>query len=581
MKILFLKNTGCLTKRQPFFFYFIALLLMLTVCSGKPDLETEEKILFSVNDIDVSVFQFQTKYVLHLINTGRNDSKEERYRFINQYIDNLVLAEASPERGLLNHPIYLTAIEFQERKSMADIYFVDEMNKIMEAPTDDEVRLAYAKKQRKVYVRQLFSRTEADLNEAHKRLESGENFVDVANDFFNTPEYDSTAGYLGPISYFGADDAFAEAAYSMNVGEFSKPIRSQHGYHIVYVEYLELPAILTEDGYQYQKQGVTSQVRLRKQRLTSNSYVRDLMSTLRVEVDPENLAELRNSINRVEEGISQVIPQNNERESDFWEDDLRSELSGYMDTETILATFVLGGEKIEFTFSDYLNWLPYLPYSESKNRTGASLGRALRNEVFYLLATENNYVNDERVQEKVKTRGYEILSELYQAELAREALADTNRIEVPESFRNRLIRNKQIQIQASYWKILAEDMKDAERIKAELQSGESAESYSNFTEVEYQVINPSDGDYSLVKKSILKTPLIAYSADEGWMVFYLSERQIEDITVNTRSIALERQYKVFSTINSEIEFLRKQVEIKLDTLLFDEIYELKGKEVSE
>ncbi|MFV1883493.1 MAG: peptidylprolyl isomerase [Balneola sp.] len=554
---------------------------MLTACSGKPNLETEEKILFSVNDIDVSVFQFQTKYVLHLINTGRNDSKEERYRFVNQYIDNLVLAEASPERGLLNHPIYLAAIEFQERKSMADIFFVDEMNKIMEPPTDDEVRLAYAKKQRKVYVRQLFSRSEADLNEAHKRLESGENFVDVANDFFDTPDYDSTAGYLGPISYFGADDAFAEAAYSMNVGEFSKPIRSQHGYHIVYVEYLELPAILTEDGYQYQKQGVTSQIRLRKQRLTSNSYVRDLMSTLRVEVDPENLAELRNSINRVEEGISQVIPQNNERESDFWEDDLRSELSGHMDTETILATFVLGGEKKEFTFSDYLNWLPYLPYNESKNRTGASLGRALRNEVFYLLALENSYHEDERVQEKVKTRGYEILSELYQAELAREALADTNRIEVPESFRNRLIRNKEIQIHASYWKILAEDMKDAERIKAELQSGESAESYSNFTVVEYQVINPSDGDHSLVKKSILKTPLIAYSADEGWMVFYLSERQIEDITVNTRSIALERQYKVFSTINSEIEFLRKQVEIKLDTLLFDEIYELKGKEVSE
>ena len=42
--------------------------------------------------------------------------------------------------------------------------------------------------------------------------------------FIKQKTYDSLAGYIGPISYFGVDDAFAEAAYSTNLNEFSKPI---------------------------------------------------------------------------------------------------------------------------------------------------------------------------------------------------------------------------------------------------------------------------------------------------------------------------------------------------------------------
>ena len=74
------------------------------------------------------------------------------------------------------------------------------------------------------------------------------------------------------------DDVFAEAAYSTNENEYSKPIRTRLGYHIVFVEHITLPAILAEDEYQYRKQGIESQLRLRKQQLISNDYVFELMS---------------------------------------------------------------------------------------------------------------------------------------------------------------------------------------------------------------------------------------------------------------------------------------------------------------
>ena len=89
--------------------------------------------------------------------------------------------------------------------------------------TDDEIRLAYAKKQRTVYVRHLYSKNKNDIEQAYDSLQSGINFVDLANMFYETSVYDSSAGYL-PVNYFGVDDAFAEAAYSIQKANIPNPL---------------------------------------------------------------------------------------------------------------------------------------------------------------------------------------------------------------------------------------------------------------------------------------------------------------------------------------------------------------------
>ncbi len=572
---------GCFNLRQPFLFIIVFVLFFFQSCSEKAPIDELEKTLIDVNGIEVSVNEFQSRYVRRLIQTGQNDTKTGRYLFLNELIDNLVLADKSNERDLLDDPIYLKALKYRERKSMIDYYFIDEMDKLIDTPTDEEVRMAYAKKQRKVYVRQLFSINEADLREPYQRLENGESFVDVANDYFETQQYDSLAGYLGPVTYFGVDDAFAEAAFSTNQGEYSKPVRSLFGYHIVYVEFIEFPAILAEDEYQVRKPGISSQVKLRKQRLVSNSYVRDLMSTLLVEVDVENLKILRESIGNMSEDQIINATENIEQESNFWDDQRIGSLSESLDNNTILATYLLKGERLEFTFQDYLEWLPYLPFNESKNRTGASLGRALRNEVFYQLADQEEYSNDERVVREVQSRGYDVLSQLYQTELAIEAVSDTTSIEVPSSFKQRLISNKVVQIRASYWKIPVANVKEAEEIKADINSGGLPISYDNYKNIEYRIIDPTNTDYTLVRKGVIGMPVIANSASEGWMVFKLVERDVEDVNIETRVGNLETRYKVYDRINSEVEMLREQATIKVDTLLFDEIYELNKKKETE
>lgn len=574
MNSIFFKDFGCLHKRQPFF--FLLFLILLLGCKEKnSETHRDFKVLFNVNGVERTVFDFESKYVKHLIKTGRNDTKNERYAFLNELIDIILLAEAAADHGLLNHQIYKSAITYQERKSMLDYYFSDEMGELLEPLSDEETRLAYAKRQRKVFVRQLYSQNVEDLTESYQRLMTGDNFIDVANDFYKTETYDSLAGYIGPISYFGVDDAFAEAAYSTNLNEFSKPIRTQLGYHIIYIEHIEFPAMLTEDDYQYRKKGVTSQLRLRKQQLVSNEYVQTLMNGLSVEADAENIMKLREIILNLEGNTIINADENPENiEEGNWTDERIQLLERSFDNEAILASYNQNGVIMEFTFGDYIKWLPYLSFQESKVRTGASVGRGLRNEVIYQLASNENYIQDERVVKDVNVRGYEILSDLYQYDLIKTALLDTSSIEVPNSYKDRLIKNRNVVIKSEYWKITTNGLEEAERIKEEINSGDLPISYDAFQMYDYQTIDQSDNDFNLIRKALVNTPVIGYSETDGWMVLNVVQRDLTEVKDETSTADIETKYRVFTTINSEIESLRKEATIKVDTLLFNDIYEV-------
>ena len=200
-------------------------------CTEPSYIDRDFLVLFSVDGVERTVYDFESSYVAHLISTGKNDSNNEREVHLAKMIDDILLANSAINKGLKNHPIYQAAVDYQKRKSMIDSYFVDEMDEKLEPLTDDEIRLAYAKKQRTVYVRHLYSKNKDEIQQAYDSLESDINFVDLANKFYKTLDYDSSAGYLGPVNYFGVDDVFAEAAYSTNEGEYSKPIRTRLGYH--------------------------------------------------------------------------------------------------------------------------------------------------------------------------------------------------------------------------------------------------------------------------------------------------------------------------------------------------------------
>lgn len=543
-------------------------------CSESPVPE-EEQILFSVNDFELSVFDFENAYVKYLIESGKNDTRAERRIFMNQWIDELLLAEEALEKGYTENQAYRRAIERQKQKIMADVYFVDEVNKILDDPTEDELRIAFGKSKRKVYVRHLFSRNPVDLIEPYQLLENGESFVDVANAFYETAEYDSLAGYIGPISYFNADDKFAETAFSIPQGSYSEPVRSKYGYHIIYVDFIEFPPILTEDEFQLKIDGTTSRLRLRKQALSTNDYVYDLMSSLQVEVEREKILQLKEAIANISEEQDQIRSVEDAGDVESWDNSKIDRLRVDFDEQEILASYTLNGTTYEFTFEDYLNWLRYLPFSESKAYTGASVGRAMRNQVFYQLAEQNGYADNEFVDQELQKFGRDKLSQVYIYDIIRNAVQDTTELNIPADFRNRVLKNIEIILDTDYWYISAPSKEEAFVVKRELSEGKNSESFDNYHNRVNERITEDEPNYNIIRDAILNTPLIAFSDTDGWIVISVLRREVirgDDQSV--KKIDVQKRYKAFISVNEVVDRLRKEAVIYVDTLLFDKIYDL-------
>jgi len=553
-----------------FFFWVIILSGLFTGCTREED---EQQVLAKINASEITVSDFEQEYVEYLIRTGRNDTRHERYRYLNEMIDNLLLANAAMNENYLSNQIYRDAVWFQKRKSLADLYFVDQINDSLEAPKDDEVRKAYAKSKRKVYVRHLFSKDEEELYKYYNQLEQGEDFVDVANEFYETQKYDSTAGYLGPITYFGIDENFAETAFSFNEGEYSRPIRTSFGYHIVYVELVIRQAMLIESEYQVRKQGIENKLKQRNQALQANSYIRNLMGNLDVQMNRDVLITVMNEIQNLP-SVKNIERENQgDVETTTWNDNKVEELSLEVDKQSVLGTYVLLGERHEFTVEDYLNWLPYLPLNESKTRTGASVGRAMRNEVLMQLAQANGYEEDERLEILVHKRGKEVLSDLYQQELIQEALHDSSEIDIPEEFKRKVVR-RSYSLLTSYWKVPATSQEEAELIRREIARGAPPQSFPNYHFYEKKALSPSDSDYSLLDDVKMGMPLVTKSSNNQWAVLNVLNRNFVETKSDSTDKDLEKMYRVFSYLDQKIDSIRSESSVTINTELFDEIYEL-------
>jgi peptidyl-prolyl cis-trans isomerase C len=106
--------------------------------------------------------------------------------------------------------------------------------------TDEAMKKVYdeaAKAQKpetEVHARHILVATEDEAKAALKRVRDGEDFAKVATELSKDPG--SEGGDLGFFTKEKMVPEFAEAAFKLDVGQISEPIKSQFGWHIIKVE---------------------------------------------------------------------------------------------------------------------------------------------------------------------------------------------------------------------------------------------------------------------------------------------------------------------------------------------------------
>ncbi len=152
--------------------------------------------------------------------------------------EKLLLIE-SEKQGIETRDAVRQEVEAARRKIILQ-HFLDQ--KSANLIGEDEIQAEYKRMAKKlaeeeeIRARHILVASEKEAKELYERIEKGESFAKLAEEYSKDP---STAAEGGDLGYFTADKMvkpFAQAAFSLKKGEVSEPVESPFGWHVILVE---------------------------------------------------------------------------------------------------------------------------------------------------------------------------------------------------------------------------------------------------------------------------------------------------------------------------------------------------------
>ncbi len=539
-------------------------------CSRGTAVLPEDPVVATVAEHEIPASWFRQTYFEFLVRTGANDTRGNRYLHLDNLIDAFLLADEARRLGYDEDSLSRVFAAREMKKALGGRFFEETFLEQVPPLEEADVRRAFVNSKKQVVVRHLFYLNPDSARAAHKRLQHGVDFLDEAQRCYGLATYDSSAGFLGPIRYFMMDDAFADAAFSLAVGDYSKPVQSRFGYHILRVEDVLRNPLLTESEYRTRRSGIEKRERLRRTRLSGDRFVRALMEDADVSVNAPAVNALNLLILDAEKSATPkpvaVLGQ------ETVDDPIRADMDA-LDLDTPLATYRWGGSERIFTLGDYFFWLPALPYAERRSRTGASVGRALRNEVL-ALEGERRGLNDDRTLGSVERETSLYLARRLLEELRADTTVSPSEEQLRTAFRRFGLDRKE-RIDADFWMAPFNSLEDAQAAKQRVERSPGSETrLEGYTSLRHAPLDeqPPELRYYVRQVPLLVTSVVGLSGDT-WILLRVLDRRTRPASFEETREVIERRMRPYVAEYNLLSRLLSEATVRIDSTRFESIME--------
>jgi peptidyl-prolyl cis-trans isomerase C len=208
----------------------------LALLAGLP--QAQAKVLAKVNGVEITDDDVRLA-VQDLGPTLPQELKgPERDTYVLDYLIDLKLAAAQGAKdGAADTPEFKRQMDYYRDKTLMESVLG---NVAKTATTDAAERKVYddvAKQQKpeaEIHARHILVPTEAEAKAALARVKAGEDFAKVADEVSKDPG--SQGGDLGWFTRDKMVPAFADAAFKLEKGQISDPVKSEFGWHIIKLE---------------------------------------------------------------------------------------------------------------------------------------------------------------------------------------------------------------------------------------------------------------------------------------------------------------------------------------------------------
>jgi peptidyl-prolyl cis-trans isomerase C len=154
-------------------------------------------------------------------------------------IENQLFAQAAASANLRKSPTFKSKMGYWDRRMLRDAYFEEHVRKNI---SDADVKKFYDERVKniktgmEIKASHILVKTEDQAKEIYEKIAHGADFAEMAGKHSEDPGSKTRGGSLG---YFGKGQmvpAFETAAFQLEVGEVSLPVKSRFGWHLIKVE---------------------------------------------------------------------------------------------------------------------------------------------------------------------------------------------------------------------------------------------------------------------------------------------------------------------------------------------------------
>ena len=259
-----------------------ALLLLAASMSFVPLAHAADPVVARVNGFEIkqSDLDFAASEVGPRLGTVR---PEDRKRILMQFmIENELFAGAGEQEKLDESDTFDKRAAYHRRRALRDAFF----DKNVRGAVDDaeakkvfEENLSKVKPEQEISARHILVDTEDEAKDVQAQLEGGADFAKLAAE--KSKDKNAEGGSLGFFSRGQMLKPFEDAAFALDVGKLSEPVKTSFGWHIIEVQEKRNQKLPSFDDV---KDPIISQLVVRK----AQSVVGDLRSKAKIEIlDPE------------------------------------------------------------------------------------------------------------------------------------------------------------------------------------------------------------------------------------------------------------------------------------------------------
>ncbi len=257
-----------------------------------------------VGDIRISLSEFSERYSEYLSASGTKYNIVVREAILNNMINEILLYYYDPNKKILNDPKYLK--ELEETRIRTILAFLKDQEIYAKITiNEEEIREAFLRVNEEIAARHLFAKTEEEANNLYELVKLGVDFGLLAKQVFTDSVLQNNGGYLGYFTWGDMDPAFEDAAYSLEIGEISAPVKTDYGYSVIKLEDRITNPLLTESEFQSKKSHLENVIKMRKKEPSEKEYINSIFNKFKLTFNNEILEKILvnlYSINNTESG---------------------------------------------------------------------------------------------------------------------------------------------------------------------------------------------------------------------------------------------------------------------------------------